>query len=126
MALVFGGKWVRALLLLSLMAGCAMLLAGMVVVWGVAVAMALAHGGWSAVALLHGGDGVQWLFPAAPPSITSDSYQTFRQLAAIPALAGMGASASLAFRWWKHLVIKSFRWLTEEEASEMWKHFRDK
>jgi hypothetical protein len=113
----------RAVLWLLLMAGLAMLLAGMVVMWGIAVAMALAHGGWSAVALLDGGDTIQRLFPAAPPWMTSDSDQTFRQLAGIPAVGGAGVGAWLAFRWWKHLVVKSFRWLTEEEANQMWKHF---
>lgn len=122
-ALVARSQKGRAVLLLAFMAGSAMLLTGMVVTWGIAVAMALAHGGWPAVALLHGGDSVQWLFPAAPPWMTSDSYQTFRQLAAIPALGGAAVGASLAFRWWKYLVVTSLHWLTEKEAKEIWKHF---
>jgi hypothetical protein len=103
---------------LLIIMGCVGLLVGLVIgSWILPVIIGLAHGGWSEIGRIPVSERIFGSPPAfiAPESTVHTVTEFAVFVLAIPTgLLGLW----LTQIWWRHLVVKKWKWMTDQEVKE--------
>ena len=89
-------------------------------VWILPIAVAFSHGGWSEVCRIPISERI---FAEVPAFLDSDSliYKAVNVGRILLALGGAAVFGVVGRRWWEHIVIDKYGWMTREEVNAFYK-----